>query len=59
MIVGVSGAGGRMGTLVAETLLATGDLALGPLYDPEHAGETLGGATIQGSADAMKDADVE
>lgn len=58
MIVGVSGAGGRMGTLVAETILATGDIELGPLYDPDHAGETVGGATIQDSADAMADADV-
>ena len=51
MIVGVSGAGGRMGTLVAETILATGDLELGPLYDPEHAGDTFGGVTIQSSAE--------
>jgi 4-hydroxy-tetrahydrodipicolinate reductase len=58
MIVGVSGAGGRMGTLVAETIVSADDLELGPLYDPEHAGETVGGATIQSSAEVMKDADV-
>jgi 4-hydroxy-tetrahydrodipicolinate reductase len=58
MIVGVSGAGGRMGTLVTETIVAADDLELGPLYDPDHAGASIAGATIQGSADVMGDADV-
>jgi 4-hydroxy-tetrahydrodipicolinate reductase len=47
-----------MGTLVAETILASSDLELGPLYDPDYAGASLCGATIQDSPDAMGDADV-
>lgn len=58
MIVGVSGAGGRMGRLTAETILAEADLELGPLYDPEHAGESVAGAVIGDSPDAMGAADV-
>ncbi|MCH8128396.1 MAG: 4-hydroxy-tetrahydrodipicolinate reductase [Acidobacteria bacterium] len=58
MIVGVSGAAGRMGTLVAETIEATDDLDLGPLFDPKHAGSTIAGATVEGSRQIMADADV-
>jgi 4-hydroxy-tetrahydrodipicolinate reductase len=47
-----------MGTLVAETILASSDLELGPLYDPDYASASLCGATIQDSPDAMGDADV-
>jgi 4-hydroxy-tetrahydrodipicolinate reductase len=39
--VAVSGAAGRMGRLVCETLEATADIALGPVYDPAG-GETCG-----------------
>ena len=58
MIVGVSGAGGRMGSLVAETVDAADDLELGPLYDPDHAGESIAGGTVDASPDTMKGADV-
>ena len=58
MIVGVSGAAGRMGTLVAETIEATDDLDLGPLFDPKHAGSTVAGATVEGSRQIMADADI-
>ena len=58
MIVGVSGAGGRIGRLVAETILAAEDLELGLLYDPPHAGEELAGGSIGDDAAAMENADV-
>lgn len=58
MIVGVSGAGGRMGGLVAEALAQSDDFELGPLYDPGHAGSTVAGRTIGDDPNAMKDADV-
>ncbi len=54
MIIGVSGAGGRMGSLVAETIQQTEDLDLGPLYDPAHAGATRAGATVGDDPDAMQ-----
>jgi 4-hydroxy-tetrahydrodipicolinate reductase len=53
MIVGVSGAAGRMGSLVAEAIAAADDLDLGPLYDPGHAGGDL-----TDDPDAMEAADV-
>ena len=58
MIVAVSGAGGRMGSLVAETIADTPDLDLGPLYDPCGAGLTVAGATIGDDPAALADADV-
>ncbi len=58
MIIGVSGASGRMGSLVADTVAATDDLELGPLYDPNHAGATVAGGVVSASADDMKGADV-
>lgn len=58
MIVAVSGAGGRMGSLVAQTVADTRDLELGPLYDPRDAGSTVAGATIGDDPAALADADV-
>ncbi len=58
MIIGVSGAGGRMGRLVAETVAASADLELGALYDPHHAGATVAGCGIVDDPTAMADADV-
>ncbi len=58
MIVGVSGAAGRMGVLTAETIASVEDLDLGPLYDPHHAGATVAGATVGDDPGAMKAADV-
>lgn len=58
MIVSVSGAGGRMGSLVAETMAASADLELGPLYDPNHAGATVAGREIGDDPVAIAGADV-
>ena len=58
MIVAVSGAGGRMGSLVAQTVAAAPDLELGPLYDPHDAGSTVAGATIGKDPAALAEADV-
>lgn len=56
--VAVSGAGGRMGRLVADTVAASESLDLAGLYDPNHAGETIAGATVVGSADQLAASDV-
>ncbi len=58
MIVSVSGAGGRMGSLVAETAAASPDLELGPLYDPHHAGATVAGQRISDDPASIAGADV-
>ena len=58
MIVGVSGAGGRMGNLVAETIASEPDMDLGPLYDPNHAGVTVAGREISEDPSTMSAADV-
>ncbi len=58
MIVGVSGAGGRMGTLVAGAIAEADDLELGPLYDPAHAGSTIAGNTVGDEPDDIGSADV-
>jgi len=57
MIVGVSGAGGRMGRLVAETIAAADDLELGPLFDPGSVGAEVAGSRIGGTAGPMANAD--
>lgn len=58
MIVAVSGAGGRMGSLVAVTVAAVQDLELGPLYDPISAGATVAGKAVGNDPHALADADV-
>jgi len=58
MIVGVSGAGGRMGSLVAEAIGKADDLELGPLYDPGHAGSTIAGDTVGDEPDDIGSADI-
>ena len=58
MIIAVSGAGGRMGKLVAEAIAGAPDLDLGPLYDPRQAGSTVAGATIGDDPAALEGADV-
>jgi len=58
MIVGVSGAGGRMGSLVAETVAASTGLELGPLYDPHNAGVTVAGQPVDDDPAALASADV-
>jgi 4-hydroxy-tetrahydrodipicolinate reductase len=58
MIVSVSGAGGRMGSLVAETVAVSPNLELGPLYDPHHAGAMVAGQRISGDPALIASADV-
>ena len=58
MIVSVSGAGGRMGSLVAETVAASPALELGQLYDPNHAGATVAGQRIIDDPASIVGADV-
>jgi 4-hydroxy-tetrahydrodipicolinate reductase len=58
MIVAVSGAGGRMGRLVVETIAGTPDLDLGPLYDPREVGSTVAGAAIGDDPAALEGAEV-
>jgi 4-hydroxy-tetrahydrodipicolinate reductase len=58
MIVGVSGAAGRMGSLVAEAIDGAGDLELGPLYDPGAVGTVVSGRTVGDDPDALGSADV-
>lgn len=58
MIVAISGAGGRMGRLVAQTIDETPDLVLGSLYDPAHAGSIAAGGSIGGDPSALAGADV-
>lgn len=55
--VAISGAGGKLATPIAEAILASGDLQLSALYNPNRAGSTLHGLTVVGSA-AEVDADV-
>ncbi len=47
-----------MGSLVAETVAASADLELGPLYDPHHAGTTIAGHTVGDDPAALADSDV-
>lgn len=58
MIVGVSGAAGRMGRLVAGAVVAEDELELGPLYDLAHVGETIAGVVVTDSPEEMVRADV-
>ncbi len=58
MIVAVSGAGGRMGSLVAETIRDASDLELGPLYDPGHIGDAVAGQVIDADPAKLASADV-
>lgn len=56
--VAVSGAGGRMGGLVMETVAAAEDLELVAGYDPNHAGETVAGMTVSADPSVVSGADV-
>lgn len=56
--VAVSGAGGKMGRLVAETVAGEADLRLAACYDPRHGGETAGLVEISDTPEALADAEV-
>lgn len=55
--VAISGAGGKLATPIAEAVLASDDLELAELYNPNRAGSELHGLAVTGSADEI-DADV-
>lgn len=56
--VAVSGAAGRMGTLVARTVAAADDLELHALYDPYPEGIEVGDVDVAEDPDALAGADV-
>lgn len=56
--VAVSGAAGRMGRLVAETVAAAADLSLGGLYDPNGSGQVVAGEKVSVDPDAVAGSDV-
>ncbi len=56
--VGVSGAGGQMGRLVAAAVAEAADLELVALYDPHAAGETVAGREIAATPEVMAGAAV-
>ena len=58
MIVAVSGAGGRMGSLDAQTVADSADLELGPLYDPDATGSVIAGMTVGDDPVALAGSDV-
>ncbi len=55
--VAVSGAGGRMGRLVAEAVAAAADLELAGLFDPGAPGTDVAGLAIGDDADVLGGAD--
>ncbi|GMQ92924.1 MAG: 4-hydroxy-tetrahydrodipicolinate reductase [Acidimicrobiia bacterium] len=57
MKVGVSGAGGRMGSLTAATIDAADDMHLIALYDP-HTEGSIAGLTISRDRDALDGCDI-
>jgi len=48
--VAISGAGGKLATPIAEAVLASGDLELAALYNPNRAGAEMHGLTVTGEA---------
>jgi 4-hydroxy-tetrahydrodipicolinate reductase len=57
--VGVVGAAGRMGGAACRAIVADDDLELVSAVDPSHAGQTIEGATIAGSLEALVDSRAE
>ena len=45
-VVGVSGAAGRMGRMIAQAIADAPEFELGPLYDPEHPGDHVAGGVV-------------
>jgi 4-hydroxy-tetrahydrodipicolinate reductase len=56
--VAISGAGGRMGRLVAETVAFAPDLRLAACFDPEHGGEQVADVEIGTDPAAVQSAEV-
>ena len=56
--VGVSGASGRMGSLVADTIAAAPDLDLEACYDPAGSGEVVGGVAVSDDPAAIAGCEV-
>ncbi|MEX0825284.1 MAG: 4-hydroxy-tetrahydrodipicolinate reductase [Acidimicrobiia bacterium] len=56
--VAVSGAGGRMGRLVIETVAGEPDLELVAAFDPSHAGETISGVVVASDPVVVGEAEV-
>ncbi|MCP3997369.1 MAG: 4-hydroxy-tetrahydrodipicolinate reductase [bacterium] len=56
--VGVSGAAGRMGRLVAETIAYATGFELTAVYDPNGAGKEVAGHEVSTTPEVMLDADV-
>ncbi len=56
--VGVSGAGGRMGKLVAETIAYATGFDLVAAFDPKAPGSEIAGIEVSGTPEVMLDADV-
>jgi len=52
--VAISGAGGKLATPIAEAVLASADLELSALYNPNRAGVSLHGLTVSGSTDEVE-----
>jgi len=49
----VSGAGGKLASSIAQAVVATDDLELSGLFNPNRAGESLHGVTVSGDPDAV------
>ncbi len=58
MKVGVAGAAGRMGRLVAEGVVAAPDLELVAAYDPSHAGTEVAGLTVSAQPEVLAECEV-
>lgn len=56
--VAVSGAGGRMGRLIAQAVSEHDSLELVAAFDPSHAGEESGGITVSAEPEAVGEAEV-
>ena len=57
--VGVIGAGGRMGREVCRAVHGADDMMLAAAVDPAHVGEDVGGRTIVGELNALRDLGAE
>jgi 4-hydroxy-tetrahydrodipicolinate reductase len=57
-VVAVSGAGGRMGRLISETVSAADHLHLAGLFDPGQAGESVAGGEISDDPEVVRNAGV-